>query len=365
MLGIFDRYVARETALTWAGVAGVLVLVVVVNRFAVYLGEAAGGAIPPGTSFLLIGLSVVGLLEIVLPVSLFLAAMLTLGRFYRDGEAVAAFVCGLTPARFYRPFVLLGLVAAGLLAWLALYASPWSAATGHRIEQQARAQAQVSVLVPGEFKQLANGGVFYAEASAQDGRELLDVFAQMEQQNDQAVVITAARGRFLVDAATGERRLQLDDGYRYRGTPGKLDWTVTRFRRSELLVSPGSPEPGATDLDRLSTAELARRGGPASRAALQWRLAQPLTVLVLLLLALPLAHTRPRQGRFARLVPAILVYLVYFNLLGVARVWVAQGQFPVLPGVWLVPILFALGGLVLMRQRFGRRPAPWRGRHAG
>lgn len=354
MLGIFDRYVMRETALTWGGVAGVLILVVVVNRFAVYLGQAAGGAIPPGTSFLLIGLSTVGLLEIVLPVSLFLAAMLTLGRLYRDREAVAAFVCGLKPLRFYRPFVLLALAGAGVLAWLALYASPWSAAAVHRIEEHARARAEVSVLVPGQFKRLANGGVFYVAASGH-GQQLLDVFAQM-QEGAESVVVAAARGRFVVNPATGERRLLLEDGHRYKGTPGALNWTITRFRRSELLVNPGTPAPGSPDLDRLPTATLLARSDSAARAALQWRLVQPLTVLVLILLALPLAHARPGQGRFARLVPAILVYLVYFNLLGVARVWVAQAEAPLLPGVWSVPVLFALGALLLVWKRFGPRP---------
>ncbi|MGH8428366.1 MAG: LPS export ABC transporter permease LptF [Gammaproteobacteria bacterium] len=364
MLGIFGRYVARETALAWGGVAGVFVLVVVVNRFAVYLGEAATGQIPAATSFLLIGLSVVGLLEIVLPVSLFLAAMLTLGRLYRDGEAVAGFVCGLTPARLYRPFAMLGLIAAALLAWLALYVSPWSQATGHRIEQQARSQAKISVLVPGQFKPLPSGGVFYVDGISKDGGELVNVFAQMEE-DERSVVLTGTRGKLVTNPDDGERHLELAPGYRYAGIPGRLDWTVTRFRSASLLIRPASPGPGATDPDQVPTAELAARDDLAARATLQWRYMQPLTVLVLLLIAVPLAHTRPRQGRFVRLVPAILIYLVYFNLLGVARVWVAQGATPVVPGVWWVPGLFVIAGLILIYLRYMPHTLRFGKRHAG
>ncbi len=355
MFKTFDRYVMRETAVTWIAVAGVLVLVVVVNRFAVYLGQAAAGQIPAVASFALLGLSVLGLLEIVVPVSLFLAAILALGRLYRDSEAVAAFSCGLTPARLYRPFVVLGAVAALVLVGLSLWASPWAQAKSHALEAHARSEAQVSVLVPGRFKQLESGkGVFYVSRLANDGATLLGVFAEL-QESGRPVLLTAPRGHMKVTPGTGERHLVLGDGYRYSGEPGALDWTVTHFKSADLLVQPGRPAPGGINLDRLSTAELAARNTPGAKATLQWRIVQPFTVLVLLLLAVPLAHVRPRQGRYVRLVPAILIYLVYFNLLGVARVWVAQGAVPVLLGLWWVPALTALGGLVLLWQRFGRR----------
>ncbi len=111
----------------------------------------------------------------------------------------------------------------------------------------------------------------------------------------------------------------------------------------------------------MATTELVGRRDAPARAALEWRIAQPFTVLVLLLIAVPLAHARPRQGRYARLVPAILLYLVYFNLLGVARVWVAQGR---LAWLWWVPGLFALGGLMLVWHRYGRHVNLFRRRHA-
>lgn len=359
-LGIFGRYVARETAMTWLAVAAVLVLVVVVNRFAVYLGEAAAGQIPAAATFALLGLSVIGLLEIIVPVSLFLAIVLALGRFYRDQEAVAAFACGLTPARLYRPFILLGLLAAALLAALALWASPWAHATAHRMEVHAQNQAQVSVLEAGQFKPLAGGqGVFYVGGIDADGT-LHSVFAEMNQ-DGKPVLITATDGQ-LVTTPEGERHLELGSGHRYEGRPAALDWTLTRFGSARLLVEPpGQEAASSTDYDRMSTARLSRLAEPGARATLQWRLVQPLTVLLLMLIAVPLAHMRPRQGRYARLVPAILVYLIYFNLLGVARIWVSHGEVPATPGVWWVPAL-ALGfGLLLLWQRYGRR----RGRSGG
>ncbi|MGH8161190.1 MAG: LptF/LptG family permease, partial [Gammaproteobacteria bacterium] len=152
------------------------------------------------------------------------------------------------------------------------------------------------------------------------------------------------------------------DGYRFAGVPGRLDWTVTQFAHANLLIRPPQSSAAAAnaDLDRMPTAELVTRGDPQARAALDWRIAQPLTVLVLLLIAVPLAHTRPRRGRYARLVPAILIYIVYYNLLGVARIWSAEGRLP----LWWVPALAAAGGLALIWWHYGRRGKPAGRRHA-
>ena len=63
---------------------------------------------------------------------------------------------------------------------------------------------------------------------------------------------------------------------------------------------------------------------PAAAAELQWRFALPISVLMLALLAIPLSHVRPRQGRYSHILPAILIYIVYMNLLFIARNWVER-----------------------------------------
>lgn len=356
MAGIFDRYLFRETALTWVAVAAVLVLVVVVNRFAVYLGEAANGQIPAAATFALLGLSVLGLLEIILPVALFLAVVVTLGRFYRDQEMVAAFACGMTPRRLYRPFAVLGVLAAVLLAVLALWASPWAHATSHRMMVHARSTAQVSVMEAGRFKPLSGDrGVFYVGGIDRTNGELRSVFSEMDTSGGSPMFIVSTGGRML-STLSGERYLELGPGHRYEAGRTRLDWTVTRFAGARVLVRPPGRQPaGAADYDRMPTSELIRLSEPGARAALEWRLVQPLTVLLLILIGVPLAHMRPRQGRYARLVPAILVYLIYFNLLSVARAWVGHGEIASLPGIWWVPGFAFVFGVWLVWQRFGRR----------
>ena len=64
------------------------------------------------------------------------------------------------------------------------------------------------------------------------------------------------------------------------------------------------------------------------RAELQWRFTLPLATIIVAVMALPLSRTNPRSGRYAKLAIALLIYLVYSNLLGVGKTWIAQEKNP-------------------------------------
>jgi lipopolysaccharide export system permease protein len=98
------------------------------------------------------------------------------------------------------------------------------------------------------------------------------------------------------------------------------------------------------------TAALIGSRDPEKRAELQWRLAMPVSVLVLLFLSVPLSKSSQRQGRYGRLVMAILLFVVYYNLLGAAKVWVEQGNVPAWVGLWWVPALTVMLALVLLNS---------------
>ena len=99
---ILDRYLFRETLETWAGVTGVLLLILLASRFAFYLGDAAAGRLPGGAVFTLLGLSVVNYLTLIIPLGLFLAVMMAFGRLYRDSEMAALMACGVSVRDLYH-----------------------------------------------------------------------------------------------------------------------------------------------------------------------------------------------------------------------------------------------------------------------
>jgi len=63
-----------------------------------------------------------------------------------------------------------------------------------------------------------------------------------------------------------------------------------------------------------------------------------------------LARVRPRQGRFARIVPAVLAFLAYYFVLLVNRNGLAVGHISNAIGMWPAHAAFAAAGIVLLRR---------------
>jgi hypothetical protein len=55
----------------------------------------------------------------------------------------------------------------------------------------------------------------------------------------------------------------------------------------------------------------------------------PLLVFIVTLMAVPLSRVNPRQGRFLKLLPAILLYMAYLTMLIAARGALEKGKIPV------------------------------------
>ena len=103
----------------------------------------------------------------------------------------------------------------------------------------------------------------------------------------------------------------------------------------------------------LSTAALLESEQPAHRAELHWRIGIPVAALMLAIVAVPLAHTTPRQGRFAKIIVAIIVYIAYANALVLGRKWIANETLPAELGLWWVHAGLLLVAMILLRTVHG------------
>ena len=73
-----------------------------------------------------------------------------------------------------------------------------------------------------------------------------------------------------------------------------------------------------------------------------WRVGIPVSALVLVLLAIPMSFVNPRAGRSINLLFALLVYVVYSNLLSVVQARVSLGKLDFALGWWVVHAVMAL-----------------------
>jgi lipopolysaccharide export system permease protein len=354
MFRVFDRYLLKEVINGWLAVTLFLWLILVSNRLVRYLGDAVSGDIPGNVIFKLIGLKMVWYLVHVVPFALALGVVLALGRLYRDNEMTVMSACGVGPWRIYKPLLGFGIVLALILAWLSLYVSPEVQAMSFKLEKLAKQQADLTILGAGRFNELQKGRLtFYAERLSADKQNMENLFIVLRGKKGEEKLpqlLTAKSAYRKIAAETGDSFLVLVDGYRYEGKPGEANYRIMKFREYGVRIDlPGEPEV-QEEQESTPSAALLGSSDPKDVAELQWRLAMPVSVIVLLLLAVPLCKSSPRQGRYGRLVVAILLFVFYYNLLATAKYWVGEGASPAVIGLWWVPVLPALLTIVLLNS---------------
>jgi lipopolysaccharide export system permease protein len=325
--GIFFRHVLREIAATTLVVALVLLVVLATYQLSFVMGRAADGQVPGAMVPELALLSLRTSLAVILPFALLLGIVLALGRLYHDNEIAAAQACGV-PVSVLFAAAGVAIAAATLLAgWTSLSDGPRAARRVVELRTAALRDIATRQLQPGTFSSPAPGLTIYFGASAADG-SLQDVFVQ----RDLPGII------------------ELADGRSYEGAPGAAEWRITTFARQVLRIPvPPASLRGPPRVDGLTNRELLDAGGPRPLAELHWRIGWVIEVLVLGLAAVALARLAPRQGRYARLPWAVLVFGVYAGLLTAGRTMLARGEVPAAAGLWWVHAMAVAAILLLLR----------------
>lgn len=349
---VIDRYLTREVALTWVSVTMVLLAILISNQFARILGDAAGGKLPRDAVFTLLGLTSLNYLTILIPLGLFLSVMLALGRLYKDSEMTALIACGVGPAQLYRPLLRFAVAVAVVAGALSIFAAPWALRQVETIKADAEREAQIDALEPGEFRS-SGGVVFYAESRGSDG-QLENVFLERNV-GDRIEAVVARRAEQKNDPGSGLRLMVLYDGQRYEGVPGGSEFRIVSFAEHGMPIEFARKADRELSVEALGMTELMANGGTEATAQWHWRLSAPVSTFLLVLLAVPLARTRPRQGRYGKLAIAILVYIVYANLMGAGRAWIENAVVPPALGLWWVHALVVVYAAFLLQGLYGRR----------
>jgi lipopolysaccharide export system permease protein len=335
---IIDHYLVREIVHPFIAIFTALIIIFITFSLSRFLVDADAGLLQAGEVVRLTLFKSIISLDVLLPLSLFLAVMTGLGRLYTDSEIYAMRASGISEARLLRPLMRLALVLAIGVALLSTWARPWAYSQSYELKATAEASAETGRIRESRFYEFKDHGrTVFIERIAANGSDLDGIFVRTRK-GDDLQIITASQGVFEYLAKPMFHRLQLRDARVFRKTQDGSDLSG-QFGELTLWLPARAPQPPGYKVKSTSTNTLRRSSDPADRAELQWRLSTPVSALLLALAAIPLSRSRPRQGRYAKMLLALGIYAVYFNLLDVSRSWVEQGSNSY---IWWVPGLLSV-----------------------
>jgi lipopolysaccharide export system permease protein len=363
-LNIVDRYFLAEVAKVFGAIMATLLLVTASMLFLRSLEQVNVGALTADVLLRFLGLQVLRDTASLLPPAFFIAALVTLGRMARDSELIALHASGLGPLRIYRALLLFAVPLALLTGWFALAIQPYASAQIQLIEDRKNDQAtRAAGLQAGRFYQQDDGRITFYAAELDTGKHYRGIFIQ-DRRRDPPRLVLGERAVYVQSTNTGERMIVLDGGSRFDGNPGEHAYGIADFSRYTYYVADaGIGSERRKRRSALPTMELIGSQDLADRAELGHRLAAPLGIFALALLAIPLTTLSPRQRGTGRMVLAFLAYFAFFNLQRLAETWMESGVTPAWMGVlWYQLLIVALTyaalvpGSLWIRRLLGRRP---------
>ena len=344
---IIYRYLTRQLFYSMVAVTSILLLIIISGRLIAYLSDAAAGELSVDVLLLGILFRVPSFLELILPLGFFMAVLLTYGRLYLESEMTVLIACGMSTARLLYYTMVPAVCVAVTVGAMSLYISPWGAKQVEQIYQKQASLTEFEMLSPGRFQSAKHGDrVTYTESLTEDKRQMNNVFIAEGNR-----VLIAQTGIQYVNSLTGSRYLQLQNGVRYEGVPGQKNYNMMQFETYGLKIANEPEIARSSKKESIPTLELWHSDNTQHRAQLQWRISLVLLVIIVTLIAVPLSKVSPRQGRYFRLFPAILLYLTYLALLVSVTQSIEKGDVGVFPGLWVIHILFlALGFFFIYQQ---------------
>ncbi|MBB3106509.1 lipopolysaccharide export system permease protein [Psychrobacter luti] len=402
----------QQVASTTALVLGFLVVMMLGGRLIRYFGIAAEGNLDISLLFTIIGYNLPYFLELILPLAFFIALMLVFGRLYVDQEMAVINASGVSRGKLGRLMTPLILALFVGEAALSIVGKPWGVRSSESVWQQQALTSAFDLIRPNQFISSGNYHLYVGSLS-DDKKQLQDVIliqsepktkgsaaknvavdvnnnidpetaeqlnipelpnALISNNSISKDTITLAKRAEQVDTgSSGVTQLDLFQGRRYEVGAGSLKYNQVGFDRYRITLTESSKEVITEDnietqaigpLWQAATGSAAVNSENALRAAqgeLGYRLALPWLMIIAPMLAVPLAQVRPRQGRWLRLFPSILLFVSCALGIISLKNAVSKGSVSVWAYAWLVLGFIALalymnwGSRVQHRLRF-RKP---------
>ncbi len=348
-----ERYLVWQVIVAWVVATPILITLLLTLRVSKMMAQAAAGQIPVEHLWQLVWLKVPAYLGTVVPMTLFFAVLLAFGRLYQGSEVTAFRAGGVDVFEASRGIRWFSGGIAVLVLMLVMFVTPWAQTEINRIHDEINANANLVGLTPGRFKPISGGNerIFYAEEISVDQRELQGIFFYESLPPDRFRLITAKYGEMFPDQSGDGKWLVMREGRQYSGRPGDADMEIVNFKEYGFLMNLAKSRSGEPKGRAIPFRDLWGSDRLQYQAELQWRLSLPVMTILLVLLAVPLSRASPRGGKYAGMVPGVLLYLLFSNLFNIAYGWIEKGKIESWLGMsWIYGVILLLVFLLYWRE---------------
>ena len=341
---LFHSSLRKELSRNFGATLIVLLTIVMTMTLIRTLGQASTGTVNPAEISLVLGLTMLGQLPIILTMSLFISTVGTLSRMYLESEMVIWFVSGKGLRALLKPIfafawpIVLTVFALMLIVW------PWSNQKISELKIRYEQRGDLQRVAPGQFQESASGlRVFFIDKQSMENKDGKNIFISSSEHNKQAVT-SAPKGH--IESINNQQFLVLENGQRIEQSATKQDIKVTNFASYSSKIGESHPLEEAPQAKTIPSIQLLRAPLPGNMAELGWRLGVAMSALNVLIIALATTTGNPRVGRGGNLAQALLLFIVYFNLINLGQSWQRAGK------VELLPLIFMLHGGVFFTAVF-------------
>ena len=333
---ILYRYLLKDIFSHTVAVSLVFLFVVLSSRSIQYLEQVTRGELSSELVFWVILFRLPEFLELIIPFSFFLALVLVIGRICSDNEMIILEQNGFSNSRLLKLFLSSGLLIAFITGFLSFWVSPFFKENLDKIYQVTNFEDNFNSIQPGKFVILDDRSVIFAQDK--EDNILSNIFLKLpEQEGTLSRNFLTAKRSYI--SKENPNLLLFEDGLSFN--EDKTNQIEMQFEslsmnfRNDFFRNQDVQQVDLTKVKHSSLEKL-------------WQISIPLLCLISVVLALPLSRVKPRQGRYAKILPSIFVFMTYLGLLLLVKGWIEEGSVTFPSSLLLVHAFFFLLGLFLL-----------------
>lgn len=355
------RYLAKEVLVSTTAVTLILLLVILSGRIVNYLGRATEGKMTFEFLFIILGLHIPGFIQTILPLAFFLSLLLAYGRLYIENEMSILFASGISKVKLAKYTLGTSLIVTAIAAFITLWLAPTAEYKAEEVYLEQDSLTVFDFIQPGRFQGNGEQTTYISGKSPENWMQDIFVADFVLNGNQRTPIHTLATygEQVRLQDKQNSNYLVLKHGTRYQGIPGSSDYQVMYFETYAIRLE-ASPAKQIKDAYAMPTKTLLGSDVPKYQAELHWRIALVVMIPILAIIGLSLSQVNPRQGRFFKMLPAILLMIGYLGLLIWGKTAIEKQQIPIKYGLWWAHALFAVIAAYLFlgfNQVFRRRAA--------